>query len=149
MIARACRGSLLRPSSNEKEGVIFCGALDTLDAMWPPKFSDAVEACNVARRRCEHLVTAGLGQRDVNVVAKAIVVARDCARIATLTSQLLERGSKYAYPVCDVCAQACNELVQACEAHKDIESFARCAEACRTCADECGKLAKMKQPAPA
>src|SRR4051794_30074204 len=118
-------------------------------AMWPPKFSDCVEACNVARRRCEHLVTAGLGQRDVNVVAKAIVVARDCARIATLTSQLLERGSKYAYPVCDVCAQACNELVQACEAHKDIESFARCAEACRTCADECGKLAKMKQPAPA
>jgi hypothetical protein len=117
--------------------------------MWPPKFSDCVEACNVARRRCEHLVTAGLGQRDVNAVAKAIVVARDCARIATLTSQLLERGSKYAYPVCDMCAQACLELVQACEPHQDIEAFARCAEACRTCADECGKLAKMKHSAAA
>jgi hypothetical protein len=62
--------------------------------MWPPKFSDAIEALNVARRRCEHLVTAGLAQPDVNTVASVIVVARDCARIATLTTQLLERGSK-------------------------------------------------------
>ena len=67
--------------------------------MWPPKFSDCLEACNVARRRCERLVTTALAQRDVNVVATTIVVARDCARIATLTTQLLERGSKYAYPL--------------------------------------------------
>ena len=62
--------------------------------MWPPKFSDCIEACNVARRRCERLVTAGLAQPDVNKVTQVIVVARDVARIATLTSQLLERGSK-------------------------------------------------------
>ena len=71
--------------------------------MWPPKFSDAIDACNVARRRCERLVTAGLAQPDVNTVASVIVTARDCARIATLTSQMLERGSKYAYPLCEVC----------------------------------------------
>ena len=62
--------------------------------MWPPKFSDAIDACNVARRRCERVVTAGLAQPDVNTVASVIVTARDCARIATLTTQLLERGSK-------------------------------------------------------
>ena len=56
--------------------------------MWPPKFSDAIEACNVARRRCERVVTAGLAQPDVNTVASVIVTARDCARIATLTSQM-------------------------------------------------------------
>lgn len=66
--------------------------------MWPPKFSNCLEACNVARRRCERLVTVGLAQPDVNVVAATIATARDCARIATLTTQLLERGSKYAYP---------------------------------------------------
>src|SRR5437764_10843763 len=58
--------------------------------MWPPKFSDAIDACNVARRRCERLVTAGLAQPDVNVVASVLVTARDTARIATLTSQMLE-----------------------------------------------------------
>src|SRR5881397_234069 len=107
--------------------------------MWPPKFSDCLEACNVARRRCEHLVTTALAQRDVNVVASTIAIARDCARIATLTTQLLERGSKYAYPLCDICARACEE-------HVDIEAFSRCGEACRKCAEECAKLAKLKKP---
>ena len=41
--------------------------------MWPPKFSDCIEACNVARRRCERLVTAGLAQPDVNKVTQVIV----------------------------------------------------------------------------
>jgi hypothetical protein len=115
--------------------------------MWPPKFSDAIDACNVARRRCERLVTAGLAQSDVNVVATVIVTARDCARIATLTSQMLERGSKYAYPLCEVCARACDELAKAAEKHPKIEAFSRCAEACRKCAQECSKLAKAKKPA--
>jgi hypothetical protein len=115
--------------------------------MWPPKFSDCIEACNVARRRCERLVTAGLAQPDVNKVTQVIVLARDCARIATLTSQLLERGSKYAYPICDVCADACTDVEKACEKHSKIEAFSRAAEACRKCAEECSKLAKQKRKA--
>jgi hypothetical protein len=115
--------------------------------MWPPKFSDCIEACNVARRRCEHLVTAGLAQPDVNKVTQVIVVARDVARITTLTTQLLERGSKYAYPICDVCAKACQELAKAAAKHSKIEAFSRCAEACRKCAEECAKLARQKRKA--
>ncbi len=115
--------------------------------MWPPKFSDAIEACNVARRRCERAVTAGLAQPDVNVVASVIVTARDCARIASWTSQLLERGSKYAYPICGVCALACEELGKALAKHPKIEAFSRCADACRKCVQECGKLAKAKKSA--
>src|SRR3954465_4393723 len=105
--------------------------------MWPPKFSDAIDACNVARRRCERLVTAGLAQSDVNVVATVIVTARDCARIATLTSQMLERGAKYAYPLCGGGARAGAEVATAAEKHPKIEAFSRCAEACRKCAQEC------------
>jgi hypothetical protein len=115
--------------------------------MWPPKFSNCLEACNVARRRCERLVTVGLAQPDVNVVAATIATARDCARIATLTTQLLERGSKYAYPLCDVCARACEELAKACEKHSEVEAFSRCGEACRKCAKECAKLGKLKKAA--
>ena len=115
--------------------------------MWPPKFSDCIDACNVARRRCERVVTAVLAQPDVNTVASVIVTARDCARIATLTSQMLERGSKYAYPLCEVCARACEELAKALDKHLKIEAFSRCAEACRKCAEECTKLAKAKKPA--
>ena len=115
--------------------------------MWPPKFSDCIEACNTARRRCERLVTTALAQPDVNVVAATIAIARDCARIATLTTQMLERGSKYAYALCDVCARACEELAKACDKHADIEAFSRCGEACRKCAAECDKLAKLKKPA--
>jgi len=115
--------------------------------MWPPKFSDCIEACNVARRRCERLVTAGLAQPDVNKVTQVIVVARDVARIATLTTQLLERGSKYAYPICEVCARACDELAKVAAKHSKIEAFSRCAEACRKCAEECSKLAKQKRKA--
>jgi hypothetical protein len=115
--------------------------------MWPPRFSDCIEACNVTRRRCERLVTTALAQRDVNVVASTIGIARDCSRIATLTTQLLERGSKYAYPLCEVCARACEELAKACSKHAQIEAFSRCGEACRKCAEECTKLAKLKKPA--
>jgi hypothetical protein len=115
--------------------------------MWPPKFSDCIEACNVARRRSERLVTEGLAQPDVNKVTQVIVIARDCARITTLTSQLLERGSKYAYPICDVCARACEELAKACAKHPKIDAFARCAEACRKCATECANLARQKRKA--
>jgi len=100
-----------------------------------------------ARRGCERLVTTGLAQPDVNVVAATIATARDCARIATLTTQLLERGSKYAYLLCDVCARACEELAKACEKHSEIEAFSRCGEACRKCAKECSKLAKLKRAA--
>jgi MinD superfamily P-loop ATPase len=92
------------------------------------------------------VVTAGLAQSDVNLVASVIVTARDAARIATLATQLLERGSKYAYPICGVCAQSCEELAGALEKHPKIEAFARCAEACRKCAEECAKLAKAKKP---
>jgi hypothetical protein len=113
--------------------------------MWPPKFSDCLDACNVARRRCERVVTAGLAQPDVNTVAQVIVVARDCARIATLTTQLLERGSKYAYPICDVCARAFAELAKMCDKHSKIEAFSRCAEASRKAAAECAKLAGAKK----
>ncbi|HSP44683.1 MAG TPA: four-helix bundle copper-binding protein, partial [Chthoniobacterales bacterium] len=114
---------------------------------WPPKFSDAIDACNVARRRCERVVTEGLAQSDINVVATVIVTARDCARISTLTSQMLERGSKYAYPLCEICVRACEELARALDKHPKIEAFSRCAEACRKCSQECGKLAKAKKPA--
>jgi hypothetical protein len=93
------------------------------------------------------VVTAGLAQPDVNTVASVIVTARDCARIATLATQLLERGSKYSYPICGTCAQACEELAKACDKHAKIEAFARCAEACRKAAQECSKLAKAKKPA--
>jgi UDP-N-acetylmuramate-alanine ligase len=64
-----------------------------------------------------------------------------------LTTQLLERGSKYAYSLCDVCARACEELAEACDAHAEIEVFSHCGEACRKCADECAKLAKLKKTA--
>ena len=81
------------------------------------------------------------------MVTQVIVVARDVARIATLTSQLLERGSKYAYPICGVCASACEELAKGAVKHSKIEAFSRCAEACRKCAEECAKLAKQKRKA--
>ena len=56
-------------------------------------------------------------------------------------------GSKYAYPICGVCAQSCEELAKACDKHSKIEAFSRCADACRKCAQECAKLAKAKKPA--
>ena len=96
--------------------------------MWPPKFSDCLEACNVARRRCERLVTTALAQRDANVVAATLVVA--IVRGLPVTMQLLERGYKYAYSLCDVCARACEELAKACDDHGQIEAFSRCGEAC-------------------
>src|SRR5947207_13076934 len=91
--------------------------------MWPPKFSDCLEACNVARRRCERLVTTALAQPDVNLVAAVMATARDCSRIATLATQLLERGSKYAYSLCDVCARACDELADACQKQRQNRGF--------------------------
>src|SRR6266545_3386063 len=99
--------------------------------MWPPKFSDCIEACNLARRRCERLVTAGLAQRDVNAVAATIGIARG--------SRPDDPTSKYA-PLCDVCARACDK-------HAQIEAFSRCGEAFRKCAEECAKLAKLKKTA--
>ena len=101
-----------------------------------------------AHHRCSARRWASVSTFDVTArVVAGFHHARDCARIATLTSQMLERGSKYAYPLCEICARACEELAKATDKHSKIEAFSRCAEACRKCAEECAKLAKAKKPA--
>jgi hypothetical protein len=41
----------------------------------------------------------------------------------------------------------CEDLAEACDKHAEIEAFSRCGEACRKCAEEYAKLAKLKRAA--
>jgi hypothetical protein len=59
---------------------------------------------------------------------------------------LLERGSKYAYSLCDVCARSCDELAKACDKHAKIDAF-RVVPKLVASAEECAKLAKLKRAA--
>src|SRR5256714_14394088 len=90
--------------------------------MWPPKFSDAIDACNVARRRCERVVTAGLGPPDGNKGGSGVGAAGDCARIPTFTSHMVGRGSQDGHPLCEVCARAWGGVGDALRKHSKIRA---------------------------
>jgi hypothetical protein len=88
-----------------------------------------IEACERCAAECG---TSGNAERE-----KCAAVARDCADIASLSLNLMSRGSRYADAICAAHAEACKACAEIC-AKFPHACCLECMNACVACARECG-----------
>lgn len=104
------------------------------------EYRSCIEACVTCAEECEHCTTACLQEPDAAQRARCVGVLRDCADICVESVRWMARGSSFARPVCELCADICEPCAAECARFKD-EHCRRCAEACRECARECRTMA--------
>lgn len=85
---------------------------------------------------CELCAAACLDEKDVTPMAHCIELDRDCAEICFLGAKLLLRDAEVAHAYLVVCEQACRKCAEECGKH-DHDHCKRCAESCRKCAEAC------------
>lgn len=96
---------------------------------------DALNACIAA---CEHCATACLHEDNVKMMARCVLLDRDCADVCALTARLVARGSEHAAHLLKECAEICKACADECEEHGAHSEHCRaCAEACRRCEQAC------------
>lgn len=98
---------------------------------------DALQECILA---CEHCATACLQEEDVKMMARCIMLDRDCADICRLTMTLLARGSEHGKHLLRECMEVCEACAAECAKHQH-DHCQQCAEACRRCVEACQSLA--------
>ena len=103
------------------------------------KYHDCIEACNDCAAVCEHCATACLNEDNVKMMARCIMLDRDCPDICRLAAAFMARDSEEAAHICEHCAEVCRRCGEECRKH-DVDHCRECAEACERCAEECEKM---------
>lgn len=85
---------------------------------------------------CEACATACLKEDNVKMMARCIMLDRDCADICTLTARFVARSSEHAKHVMRECIEICRLCEEECRKH-DEDHCQHCADICRECADAC------------
>ncbi len=94
------------------------------------------EACLGCATACECCMTACLSEADVGTLVESIRLDHDCAEICRLAAAWLQRDSRFAGTICEICAIVCTACGDECERHP-TENCRACAKACRKCAELC------------
>lgn len=103
---------------------------------------DALVACSQA---CTACADACLGEETVHELRKCIRTNLDCADICDTTARVLSRHTSYdanlTRALLQACAQACRSCGDECSAHAGHHEHCRiCAEACQACEQACTEL---------
>ncbi|MBC5991845.1 four-helix bundle copper-binding protein [Pontibacter cellulosilyticus] len=85
---------------------------------------------------CETCATACLHEDNVKMMARCIMIDRDCADICTLTARFMARDSEHTKHVMKECIEICRQCEAECRKH-DHDHCQKCADACRECAEAC------------
>ena len=106
-----------------------------------------IEACFECGQTCTACADACLGEESVKELTRCIRLNLDCADICETTGRLLSRqlatDAQLARSLVEACAQACRSCGDECERHAremNMEHCRVCAEACRRCEDTCNAL---------
>jgi len=109
------------------------------------KLLACIDACYDCAQSCTACADACLGEEDVAMVVRCIRLCQDCADVCVTTGRVLTRQTAFdvglARAVADACAQACRTCADECERHAGHHEHCRvCAEACRRCERACAEL---------
>ncbi|MCC9135209.1 four-helix bundle copper-binding protein [Pontibacter silvestris] len=85
---------------------------------------------------CEVCATECLQEDNVKMMARCIMLDRDCADICALTSRFVARSSEHAKHIMKECIEICRLCEEECRKH-DTEHCQHCADICKECADAC------------
>lgn len=103
-------------------------------------YQTCIQACSTCALVCETCAASCLREDDVKTMARCIELDRDCADLCALAAVLMTRDSANAPAICKLCAEACRACAQECGKHQ-MDHCQACAEACRKCAEECERMA--------
>lgn len=103
---------------------------------------DTMMACS---HRCTACADACLSEDMVADLGKCIRSDLDCADICDTTARVLSRHTGYdanlTHAQVQACAQACKSCGDECARHAEMHEHCRiCAEACRACEQACDEL---------
>ncbi|MEE1941268.1 four-helix bundle copper-binding protein [Streptomyces sp. TRM 70361] len=104
-----------------------------------------IEECIACAQACTACADACLSEDMVAELRKCIRSNMDCADICETTGKMLSRHTGYDANLTraqvQACAQACKSCGDECAAHADMHEHCRvCAEACRRCEQACNEL---------
>ncbi len=107
--------------------------------------SRCIDQCFTCSQTCTACADACLSEEGVHELRKCIRLDLDCADICLVTGRVLTRQTEYDAPtsksILQACANACRSCADECDRHGEMHEHCRiCAEACRECAKACDEL---------
>jgi Domain of Unknown Function (DUF326) len=106
-----------------------------------------IEACFDCGQACTACADACLGEESVKELTRCIRLSLDCADACETTGRTLSRqfasDAQLVQSLLEACAQACRSCGDECEHHArkmNLEHCRVCAEACRRCEQACNEL---------
>ena len=104
-----------------------------------------IEACVECAQACTACADACLSEKSVADLVKCVRSNLDCADICETTGRVLSRHTGYdanlTRTIVQACAQACRSCGDECAAHAGMHEQCRvCAEVCRRCEQACSEL---------
>jgi hypothetical protein len=110
-----------------------------------------IEACFDCAEICQICADACLAEKDPKAMVQCIRLNLDCSDICDVTGKLLARtGHRDANTLrlqLQACAQACRSCADECARHgQHMEHCRICAEACRRCAEACDAMVAALVP---
>ncbi len=89
---------------------------------------------------CLQCATACLKEADPKPMSRCIALDLECADICRLAAASIARGGAHMQAICAPCADACCSCATECGTH-NMDHCQRCVEACKRCADACLAMA--------
>lgn len=104
-----------------------------------------IEAALECSQACTACADACLSEDMIDQLRRCIRTNLDCADICDTTARILSRHTGFDVNIARVqlqaCAQACRSCGDECEAHASMHEHCRiCADACRHCEAACNEL---------
>ncbi|MFC3110586.1 four-helix bundle copper-binding protein [Undibacterium arcticum] len=92
-------------------------------------------------RRCTETAAHVLHGANVHSEAKHLVALLDCAQMCMVHADFMMRRSPHHVHLAKESAEICDACAALCEQHPEPDGeMARCAEACRSCAQSCREM---------
>ena len=107
--------------------------------------ADCIAACVECAQACTACADACLSEEMINDLRTCIRANLDCADICEATGRVLSRHTGYDANITrtalQACAQACKSCGDECASHADMHEHCRiCADCCRRCEKACNGL---------
>jgi hypothetical protein len=106
------------------------------------KYQSCIDACLECAVACTQCASECLKEEDVKMMARCILLDRECAAVCFAAAELMTIGGEFSSMLCTPCAEICEECAEECENH-ETEHCKKCAAVCRQCAEECRKMAQQ------
>lgn len=102
---------------------------------------ECLRACNECAIACLQCAIACIKEADPKAMARCIILDLECADICRLATASMARGGEHMKAICALCAEACQTCATECGKHQ-MAHCKHCAEACKSCADACHAMVK-------